>query len=391
MNLLLDIVVLALQAALVFVISTLLFDAVHYLLHIWGRSKNPLLRTFSRWHWVHHAFLDRRMQVHPSLKWQNLWFHVLPEYATSMVGTLVFLVVFPWPPVAAVAALRTYMLFTTVRDEGRDFNHMSMDRVSGQQGLWWVGADYHAMHHIYPNNFYSSFANIFDLVVGTTCQIDGRRFLITGASGAFGSAMKLRLEKLGGIVETAKFGVDFTAGNYGPMRDKLQRAQVLILAHGAKSEDCWNANYVTFTDLIDLFTEIGKDRLTPPEVWGLGSEVELHGDFGMAELRDYSLTKRAFAARARQYYASDALIYRHIVPSAFTSAMGKGPMSAATAVAIALFLIRRGFRYVPVTLTTLAFWNYFRFRMLPVSMAKIDDRPNDTSSAPGGADAPVGR
>jgi hypothetical protein len=36
-------------------------------------------------------------------------------------------------------------------------------------------------------------------------------------------------------------------------------------------------------------------------------------------------------------------------------------MSAGQAVSIALFFIKRGFRYVPVTFTTLAFWNYFRF------------------------------
>ena len=105
-----------------------------------------------------------------------------------------------------------------------------------------------------------------------------------------------------------------------------------------------------------------KTRLAPPEVWALGSEVEFHGDMGLDVLKAYSASKRAYAARARDYYRSDALIYRHIVPSSFTSAMGKGAMSAATAVSIALFFIRRGFRYVPVTLTGLAVLNSFRFR-----------------------------
>jgi hypothetical protein len=359
-----DVVIFLLQAGITFIVSTLLFDALHYLLHRWVESPNPFLRTFSRWHWVHHKFLDLNMKVHPELVWRNLWFHVLPEYGTSMAGTLLFLLVFPWPAIALVAVLRTVMLVMTIKEEGMDFNHMAMDRVSGKQSLWWVGPDYHAMHHIFPNNFYSSFTNVFDLIVGTTCQIEGRKFLLTGANGAFGSAMKKRLEKQGGIVETAKSGVDFAAGDYDRMREKLERAEVLILAHGAKTEDCWNANYTTFADLIDLYVEIGKERLTPPEVWALGSEVELHGDFGMAELKDYSASKKAFAARARNYYRVPSLLYRHIVPSAFTSAMGKGPMSAATAVSIALFLIRRGFTYVPVTFTTLALWNYFRFLLL---------------------------
>ncbi len=364
----------ALQAAVVFFASTLLFDTLHWLLHRWGRSRNRLLRTFSRWHWVHHRFLDRKMRVHPELVWPNLFYHVLPEYLTGMAGTLAFLLVFPWPPVAVVALVRTWMLIQTIREEGMDFNHMSMDRISGQQGLLWVNPSYHAMHHVHPNNFFSSFTNGFDLLFGTATQIDGRRFLITGASGAFGSAMKARLEELGGIVETARHGHDFTAGDYGGMHEKLQRADVLILAHGAKSEGCWDANYRTFVDLIELYIETGRSRLTPPEVWALGSEAEFHGDLGLEELRDYAASKRAFAQRALAYYRSGDLLYRHIVPSSFTSAMGRGAMSADVAVRMTLFFIRRGLHYVPVTLTTLALWNYFRFiRQAPApAMAPAD-------------------
>lgn len=364
MNIVWDILVFGLQAGIVFVVSTLLFDIVHYLLHRWGKSANPVLRRFARWHWVHHAFLDRRMRVHPGLVRKNIIYHVIPEYLTSLAGTLVFLFVFPWLPVVVVAVIRTVMFGLTLKEEGMDYNHMTMERLSGQQGLLWVGPSYHAMHHIYPNNFYSSFSNLFDLIFGTTCQFDGRRFAVTGAGGAFGSALARRLEKLGAEVKTLKHGADFAPGEVERARETLEWADVLVLSHGAKSGDCDNANVRTFVELTELFTEIGKGRLTPPEVWGLGSEAELHGDMGMDSLRDYARTKRAFAGHAIGYYRSPDLIYRHIVPSAFTSAMGKGPMSADTAVSMALFFIRRGFRYVPVTLTTLAFWNYFRFRSL---------------------------
>lgn len=371
----LDIVIFLLQIALAFIVSTALFDVLHWALHKWQDSRSPLLRRLSSWHWVHHKFLGVDMQINPAYARANIWFHILPEFLTSMAGTLIFLLVFPWQPVAAVAAIRIVMLVMTLREEGLDYNHMSMDRVGGQQGLLWVGNNYHAMHHVYPSNFFSSFANVFDLVAGTTCQIEGRRFLVTGAGGAFGSAMVAKLTGLGGIIETAKSGVDFSAGNYSAMREKLARTDVLVLAHGAKSEDCWNANNVTFRELTELFTDIGKTRLTPPEVWALGSEVEFHGDMGMDELKAYSASKRAFAVRARDYYRSDALIYRHIVPSSFTSAMGKGAMSAATAVNISLFFIRRGFRYVPVTLTGLAVLNYFRFRFFQ------KDQPDDLQPA----------
>ena len=55
------------------------------------------------------------------------------------------------------------------------------------------------------------------------------------------------------------------------------------------------------------------------------------------------------------------VLYRHIVPSAFRSRMGGGLMSGRTAAAIALWLIRRGFRYVPVTYTGIAFLNFVPF------------------------------
>src|ERR1700712_4157379 len=105
---LLDVVLWGIEAGVVFVSSTLLFDALHWLLHRWGKSKMPLLRTFSRWHWVHHAFLDRRMRVHPELKHQNLLFHVLPEFLTGIAGTLLFLLIFPWPAIVWVVVVRVW-------------------------------------------------------------------------------------------------------------------------------------------------------------------------------------------------------------------------------------------------------------------------------------------
>jgi hypothetical protein len=279
-----------------------------------------------------------------------------------MAGTALFLLVFPWPPVALVAAIRTVLFVVTFKQEGMDINHMAMDRVGARQNIWWVDPNYHAMHHLYPNNYFSSFVNLFDLIVGKSCQFEGRRFLVTGASGAFGQAMVNKLRARGAIVETAKSGADFGPGDYERMREKLERADVLVLSHGAKTEDCWNANFITFIGLIELFREVGRNRLAPPEIWGLGSEVELHGDWGMDSLKAYSVTKRAFASRAVGYYESNELLYRHIVPSAFTSRMGPGWMSADMAASIALFFIKRGFKYVPVTLTTMAYWNYLRFR-----------------------------
>jgi sterol desaturase/sphingolipid hydroxylase (fatty acid hydroxylase superfamily) len=377
-----QVLIWVLQAFVVFVASSLLFDALHWLLHRWGRSRNRLLRRFSRWHWVHHRFLDRKMQVHPELVWKNIVYHVLPEAGTALAGTVAFLLVFPWQPVAAVVVVRLIMLGFVIKDEGMDVNHMSMDRVGGRQGLWWVNANYHAMHHVYPNNFFSSLSNVFDLVFGTTCQFKNRKFVVTGAGGAFGGALVRRLEKLGAEVRTLRHGEHFAPGLVSDeAHETLAWADVVVLSHGAKSVDCWNANVVTFVQLIDLVEAMGRSRLVAPEVWALGSEAEFHGDFGLESLRAYAASKRTFATHAKRYYRSPDLIYRHIVPSAFTSVMGPGLISADSAVSIALFFIRRGFRYVPVTYTTLALWNYVRFRLLKAADAGGLEVPS-TAAAP---------
>ncbi|MEO8756818.1 MAG: hypothetical protein ABI398_03550 [Devosia sp.] len=378
-----DVLLWIVEGVVTFAVSTFIFDSVHWALHRWTKSRFRLLRTFATWHHVHHRFLDGKMQVHMDLAKTNFWAHLLPEFATSVAGTAIFYLFFNWIPVTAVVLLHVWNFAMNIKTEGMDGNHMSMDRVSGQQSLFKVNAAYHAMHHITPDNFYSSYLNVFDLLFGRSCTIRHRRFLITGASGALGSAMERRIESLGGIVETARHGADFAPGDVERMRSKFERADVLILAHGAKTDGAWDANYTSFVELSDLFIALGKDRLVPPEIWAAGSEAEIHGDMGQADLVDYAASKRAFARRALSYYRSPDVLYRHIVPSAFTSAMGPGPMSADTAARIALFLIRRGFSYVPVTLTTLALWNYFRF------VRQTPEAPGTLASA--GIDSGTGR
>jgi len=344
-----EMLALVLDALLVFIISTSLFDVVHFLLHRWQRSRFAILRTFGGWHQVHHDFLDKNMDVHPELKARNFWAHLVPEYLTSIGGTLLLLLIFSAASVAIVCAVHTILFGVRIVTEGIDTHHMAADRLSGQRGLIFVRPAYHALHHVNPMAFYSSFLNVFDMIVGTAWSIRGKRIAVTGASGAFGSEIADRLEKAGATVARIGRGLDGA---------DLTETDVLVLAHGSKgdAEECWLANFRTPIDLGNRLIETAKGRLVPPEIWGVGSEAELYG------IGDYAMSKREFANYAATYWRrSREVTYRHIVPSAFRSAMGWGPMSAGFAAAWALFLIRRGFAYVPVTMTTLALWNYFRF------------------------------
>ncbi len=352
------------QTAVVFVASTLVFDIIHYTLHYWRNSRFKIFRTFSAWHDVHHEFLDTNIKINKKLERNNFWYHLLPEFGSTVFGTLIFIIILPWQPVVVILTLHCVLFATRIYGKGTDVNHMDMDRLKGKRGVWFVSQSYHALHHIYPLQYYSSVMNIFDLIFATNCQIKGRKFLITGANGAYGKAMAKKITAMGGSVKTATHGADYSIDDYSKLDKKLTQTDVLILAHGTKNIDCMNANYKSFTTIIDKFIDIGKTRLVPPEVWAVGSEIEIHGSFGFESLKNYSESKQAYAKAAKKYFMSNDVMYKHIVPSAFTSVMGKGLMTAGFAVNYSLFFIRRGFNYIPVTYTGLAYLNYFKFRFL---------------------------
>lgn len=336
----------------IFVASNTIFDVVHFLLHRWRHSKIGMLRTFSALHQVHHDFLDKKMQVHPELAGQNLWAHLFPEYLTTVVGTALFFLIAPWVSVCMILILHTALFAGRIWQEGADSYHMSMDRVSGQRGSpIFSTPSYHAQHHVNPLAFYASFLSVFDLIFGTAVALRGKRVMVTGISGAFGSSMAALLERHGARIEQC----DARA----PWVPDWSAIDILILAHGARGPEAWAANYWSMIHLADSFIDATKNRLSPPEIWAVGSESELW------EAGSYGASKRALAAyAARNWRKSKDVTYRHIVPAAYRSRMGKfGLTGPKPVVWLALFLIKRGFTYIPVTWTSLAYWNWFVYRM----------------------------
>ena len=190
-----------------------------------------------------------------------------------------------------------------------------------------IDAPYHAMHHIYPDSYLSSYTTLFDSLMGTACQVRGRRVALTGASGSFGSAMRDLLEHAGATVIPLRFGVDWNYEDYSGTDAVLESADILVLAHGAKGEQAMQANCDSFLALIDRFKSLTLHRQVPVEVWAVGSEIECHPTFGNPGLRSYALWKRAFARAAARLTNDPDVLYRHVVPSAFRSQMGTGVMT----------------------------------------------------------------
>lgn len=330
----------------VFVWSTFAYDCVH-----WGLAKTGWCK-----------------QQH-----QNRLFIQL---GVEVVAALLMLTLFTLLPVfLALAGLTARFLYEAARPQQLPKGNLPAPR----RGLITDPA-YHAMHREFPDRYFGSVTTLFDRIFGTGTAIKDRRVVITGCSGSFGRPFaELLLAHGAADVIPLKFGVNYTYFDYSACDPVLAEADILVLAHGAKGELAMQANCDSFLHFIERFKELTAKRKVPPEVWAVGSEIEAHPAWGNQELQVYLDSKRAFARHARRYFWDPSIIYRHIVPSAFKSQMGPGLISGRFAARWAWFFIARGFRYVPVSYTGIAFINYFKF--LFRIRAKPELKPGGTRRA----------
>lgn len=342
-------------------LGTIGFDAIHLVLHKMMNSRSRLARSLGGLHGVHHAFYDRNLVIHPNLRRRNILLHHVPEVGTQFLVVSSFLLFTDWFYVVTAQLVCIINLTIVALQGGQDWNHKPAAFMPSPRRSLHVCPTYHALHHVHPNHYFSSIVTVFDRVVGTAMPVAGRTFLVTGASGAFGAPLCALLEARGGKVLRAKYGADWSYDDVTGLIPQMQQADVLILTHGSKRDFAQQANCDSFVALTEQFLAVKKGRQMVPEVWAVGSEIEAHPHFGNEELKIYSASKRNYARFAHAYYLDERVLYRHIVPSAFTSPMGKGLISGKLAVDIAMFFIDRGFRYVPVTYTGVALINYFKF------------------------------
>ncbi|HEX5064084.1 MAG TPA: hypothetical protein VFV99_32130 [Kofleriaceae bacterium] len=350
----------AIGTVVLYAATTVVFDVLHYALHRCAASRFRVLRRVAAPHVVHHEFLGTSLRFDERLVWPNIWWHRVPEWTVQVAATACAAPFVPLSWVLCAAATHTVLFVITVVGRGKDGNHVSLTTVPSPRS-WFVGPAYHSLHHAYPESYMSSFVKLFDWVLGTGCHLRGKRIVMTGASGAFGEPLRQLLEQEGAAVTALRFGHDWTYDDYEGVDRALATADILVLAHGAKGPQAMQANCDSFVAFIERFLSRHPNALIPIEVWAVGSEIEAHPAWGNPELQVYLESKRAYARHAWRYFRDRRFTYRHIVPAAFRSRMGPGLMSGRTAARTAMFFIRRGFRYVPVTYTGIAFVNYWKF------------------------------
>lgn len=355
--------------------GSILFDLVHWLAHHSARSSNPVLRGLARSHTVHHQYFDRQLNFNPSFSTRNLLYHLQLELLCQVVGAGA-----SWQ-LTSILGLRTHvqanhdiivaLTCLVLRSgcvawrEGRDSNHIPYHRLPKDPHSVTVGPQYHALHHVDPQAYFGSTVRLLDWLLGTAATLRGRRIAITGARGAFGQALLKELgQEKGAVIQRLQFGRDWDYDDYRRLEATLRNTDILILAHGSKNpDDAFKANCESPMAIIDAFLRARDPPkcLLLPEIWYVGSEAELHGAW-TEDMRAYTDSKRAFVPFARACYEDQRFIYRHIVPAAFSSSMGRALVSASWAAKVTLWWVRRGARYVPVTYTGFAFLNYLRFQ-----------------------------
>ena len=366
--------VLAMSVLWLYLSGSFCFDAAHYLLHQSSKSRYRRLRRLGYLHQVHHLFYNRNLKFDDRYYRLNLLLELPMELSCQMLGTLLGWLFAVYMKPALISRELTVLVlwfevlraFLVVYLEGKDSNHIAFSAPPKDTNWFFVGPHYHALHHVDPTAYMSSTFRLFDWIRGTGNSLKARRITITDVSGAFGLAMKRQLRKDGvEYIQELKFGVDWTYDNYDSLTPILATTDVLVLTHDANGANAMEASCHSAVTLIDLFKKHHKSKCTQkmllPEVWYVGSESELHSPWDIPTLEEYSRSKRSFVPHARALYDDPAILYRHIMTSTFQFKMRFPIVSADWAAWLAMWWIRRGARYVPVTYTGLAHLNYFKF------------------------------
>jgi len=332
---------LVLQVLVVFLASTVVFDIVHYLLHLFARSSNPLLRWAGGLHETHHRFLDRNLEIRREYQTANLYRHVIPEYSTQVAFCLCLLWLLPAVVVVSAMALQTLVFLLILREKGMDINHRTIERLPAYRPMFFCLPPYHALHHVHPDAHFSSWIKAFDYALGTGAWLEGRRVAITGATTPVGAELARELEARWHCGVTA---LELPEPGSAVVQEALERAEILVLGHvsGAAADEAWERSY---GELIESYYEVAGAGKLPIEVWAVepvSAREERPGT--------------DFASRARGYYEDPRVIYRHIVLPRDSS---RDPRTAASR---ALSRIRRGFNYVPTGSLAERCTGFLRFR-----------------------------
>jgi sterol desaturase/sphingolipid hydroxylase (fatty acid hydroxylase superfamily) len=271
-----------------------------------------------------------------------------------------------------------------------DYNHLP-GPLETTPSVWWVNRSYHWRHHFDDvNAYYSGVFSLVDKILGTGLSLKGKTIAVTGASGALGQALTAELLKYKAKVIALTTNPDklttdngvkvitWQLGNEAELQASLEKVDILIINHGVnvytgRTSQAINSSYevnaFSALRLMDIFiaTVTGPQAKATKEIWVNTSEAEVSP--ALSPL--YELSKRTLGNLITLKRLDDSCVIRKLILGPFKSQLNPyGVMSAQQVARAVLFLARRDFRNIIVTINPLTYllfpikevstWLYYR-------------------------------
>ncbi len=363
-------------------LAEILRDSYHALCH--------QVNWLAKWHNKHHMAYRRDLSIVSSKIYQEsqLYHDVLESSLLVVVLTLIALIISQTGLWLGVAYACTFLYGASVRYlQGKidtDYNHLP-GPLETIPSIWWVNRSYHWRHHFDDvNAYYSGVFPLVDKILGTGLSLKGKTVALTGASGALGQALTAELVKCNAKVVALTTNpeklepqngvkvIPWQLGNEAELKESLQKIDILIINHGvnvytSRTPEAINSSYEvnTFSALrmIDIFltTVTGPQAKATKEIWVNTSEAEVSP--ALSPL--YELSKRALGDIVTLKRLDGNCVIRKLILGPFKSQLNPyGVMSAQQVARIILFLARRDFRNIIVTINPLT---YFLFPLKETS------------------------
>jgi len=316
----------------VWIVGLHVFDLLHWILHGMLRSRSGVLRFLASPHAMHHRWLDANLAICWENQAANFWGHIVLEFVTQLAFSAVLLLVLPAGIVAAAVLYQSLVFAYIVSQRGLDPNHRPIQILDAYRPSFLALPAYHALHHVYPDAYYSAYSKLIDYLVGGGIQLRGRRVAVVGADSPFGRSLcpRLRREGVAGIEAIDPPGATWSSAPVADDGDaRFAAVDILVICDPAAPR----------VSLVEGFVRATRRRQLPPEVWAVHSPAP--------------------DGAARHYYDDPRVTYRVIVAAEATL---RDRAQADRAAALAIFLVRRGFNFVPTRVALRALGDFRSFR-----------------------------
>ncbi|TVP63813.1 MAG: bifunctional sterol desaturase/short chain dehydrogenase [Nodularia sp. (in: Bacteria)] len=369
-------------------LAEVLRDSYHVLCH--------QVKWLAKWHNKHHQVYRRDLSIVSVQAYQDsqLYHDVYESGLLVAVLTIMALVFHQMGLWLGVFYGCTFLYGASVRyffgKIDTDYNHLP-GPLQIIPSVWWVNRTYHWRHHFDDvNAYYSGVFPLVDKILGTGLSLKGKTVALTGASGSLGQALATELLKHNAKVvalttnpeklapQTNFKVLSWELGNEAELKDSLAKIDILIINHGVNVYNSrtpqaiassYEVNTFSALRLMDIFltTVTGPQAKATKEIWVNTSEAEVSP--ALSPL--YELSKRTLGNLVTLKRLDGNCVIRKLILGPFKSQLNPyGVMSAQQVARGILFLARRDYRNIIVTINPLTYvffplketstWLYYR-------------------------------